>query len=230
VTVNELVEKASVLRAEGKTQAEIAEKLGRSMSAVSLYLNPERLLKHRERSKAFSRKWRQENPDLAKSRAAKWQSENREKVNARQRRYWANNLDRKRQYQREYYRAYFEKNPSRERAHILRCALIAWMLGTSRKRRDGLNMSDVVGCTPAEFRAHLESQFTGAMTWDTWGSEWEIDHIRPLVGFDMLDDAQAKVAMHWSNTRPVHPSVNRGRERREKLIGPKGGFIGQKEP
>lgn len=214
-----LIKEAQELRAAGHTIPEIAVKIKRSISAVSLYLNPEQMQAHRDRNRVYAKKLYQEKPEVVKARSSKWQAENRDKVNARQRRYWANNADRKRQYQREFYRAHFEKNPSQHRAHILRCALTSWMFGASKKRRDGTDMNEIVGCTPEQFCGHLESQFTGTMTWLTYGKDWEIDHIRPLIQFDMMDPEQAKVAMHYSNTRPIHPSLNRGRERREKLMG-----------
>lgn len=215
----EFIQKANELRSIGKTIPEIAEALGKSKSAVALYLNPDRMQKHRERSKAYAKQLRSTDPQRVYAASLKWARANRDKVNARQRRYWQEHKESKRQYQRDYYHALFQKNPSKHHALILRCALCNWMKGHSRKRRDGLSLPELVGCSLEQFRAHLESQFTGEMSWKTYGKEWELDHIEPLFGFDMLDDVQAKKAMHYTNTRPLHPSLNRGRERREHRMG-----------
>jgi hypothetical protein len=215
----ELIRKSAELRALGKTIPEIAEALGKSKSSVMLYLNPTRLQAHRDRNKAYQKHLLQTDPQRVYAASLKWAQANRDKVNARQRRYWQENKEWKRQYQRDYYHALFQKDPSKHQALLLRCALCNWMKGHSKKRRDGLSVAELVGCTLEQFRAHLEAKFTGAMSWSTYGKEWELDHIEPLFTFNLLDLEQVRKAFHYSNTRPLHPSLNRGRERREHRMG-----------
>lgn len=47
----------------------------------------------------------------------------------------------------------------------------------------------LLGCTAAEAVAHIEGQFAAGMSWANYG-EWEIDHIRPLAGFDLTDPSR----------------------------------------
>ena len=59
-----------------------------------------------------------------------------------------------------------------------------------------------------ELVAHLESQFEDWMTWDNYGPEWHIDHIKPCASFDFNDPEQQHECFHWTNTRPLRASEN----------------------
>lgn len=83
----------------------------------------------------------------------------------------------------------------------VKMAVAAQGTGKSKKTME------LVGCTVAEVRAHLESQFKDGMSWDNFG-EWHIDHIRPLVSFDLKDPEQQKIAFHKSNMQPLWASEN----------------------
>lgn len=62
----------------------------------------------------------------------------------------------------------------------------------------------LLGCTIPELRLHLESQFQPGMSWANWSrAGWHIDHIRPLVSFDLSDPSQCAAACHYTNLRPL---------------------------
>lgn len=65
-----------------------------------------------------------------------------------------------------------------------------------------------LGCSLPDLRSHIESLFKPGMTWNNYG-EWEIDHIRPLAGFDLSDPTQALREVHFSNLQPLWKSENR---------------------
>jgi excisionase family DNA binding protein len=79
-----------------------------------------------------------------------------------------------------------------------------------RDSEEGLAI-DLLGCSIAELKAHLESQFcdhpeTGEpMTWDNWtrNGGWRITYIRPLSSFDLTDRVQQFQACHYTNIRPA---------------------------
>ncbi len=63
-----------------------------------------------------------------------------------------------------------------------------------------------LGCTVQELRTHLETQFKPGMTWENWGhshGKWQIDHIRPLAGFDLTQREQLLQACHYTNLQPL---------------------------
>ena len=63
----------------------------------------------------------------------------------------------------------------------------------------------LLGCTVAEARKHIESQFKPWMSWENHGPRgWHIDHIKPLSAFDLADPAQVAEACHFTNLRPLH--------------------------
>lgn len=66
-----------------------------------------------------------------------------------------------------------------------------------------------LGCSPADFRAHIEAQFRPGMTWENRGVVWEIDHIKPVCAFDLTDPAERLLVNHFTNLRPVWPEENR---------------------
>ncbi len=78
-----------------------------------------------------------------------------------------------------------------------------------RNTRAGSAVSDL-GCSIAEFRIHIESQFLPDWDWTkkSWGPMWHLDHIKPLATFDLTDRSQILEACHWSNLRPYPAKLN----------------------
>lgn len=62
----------------------------------------------------------------------------------------------------------------------------------------------------SDLRAHLEAQFTPEMNWENWGAVWEVDHIKPVSGFQYqsLADPLFREAWALSNLRPLLREVN----------------------
>ena len=69
----------------------------------------------------------------------------------------------------------------------------------------------LLGCTVAEFVAHIESGWTPGMSWGNYGlarGQWNIDHIVPCASFDLFDPAEQRRCFHFSNCRPMWASEN----------------------
>ncbi|HEX7906352.1 MAG TPA: hypothetical protein VF487_20905 [Chitinophagaceae bacterium] len=51
------------------------------------------------------------------------------------------------------------------------------------------------------------------MNWDSFGKNWQFDHIIPVAYFDFSDTEEMKMCWNFANLRvdPVHPNKNRGR-------------------
>lgn len=75
----------------------------------------------------------------------------------------------------------------------------------------------VLGCSIDFFKKHIEGQFRDGMSWDNHGNgegKWNIDHITPLVKFNLFDLEEQKKAFHYSNMRPLWFMDNMQRPRK----------------
>jgi hypothetical protein len=69
----------------------------------------------------------------------------------------------------------------------------------------------LLGCSRAEFMAHIERQFTKGMTWDNNGTgpgKWHLDHITPCSVFDQSVEHQRRACWHFTNLRPMWSIAN----------------------
>jgi hypothetical protein len=141
---------------------------------------------NREKARACCKAWRKANPERARAQTKAWRDANREKV-----RTWR---ARRRQEDVQF-----------RLATVLRARLHNALCGNFKS---GSAVRDL-GCSIAELKAHLESQFEPGMTWDNWAVDgWHIDHIIPLAAFDLTDREQFKQACHYTNLRPLWAAAN----------------------
>jgi predicted nucleic acid-binding Zn ribbon protein len=76
------------------------------------------------------------------------------------------------------------------------------------RSKGSITTTGVLGCSPGFLRSHIESQFTRGMTWENYGSFWQVDHIQPCALFDHMDDDQVKKCWHFSNLQPLRSEEN----------------------
>lgn len=57
-----------------------------------------------------------------------------------------------------------------------------------------------------ELKIHLESKFTDKMNWDNYGTEWVVDHIKPVSKFDK--DTDISIVCALSNLQPLNKLEN----------------------
>ena len=60
-----------------------------------------------------------------------------------------------------------------------------------------------LGCSIEFLVAYLQEQFYGDMSWDNYGSYWEIDHIEELHTFDLSSRKQFLKAVNYTNLQPL---------------------------
>ncbi len=87
----------------------------------------------------------------------------------------------------------------------------------------------MIGCSGIKLVEHLESQFKDGMTWDNHGTgyrideqgnttfikEWQIDHIKPVCQFNLLDPEQLKRVHHYTNLQPLWSEENLAKPKKE---------------
>lgn len=89
--------------------------------------------------------------------------------------------------------------------HNVRCRL--WLAVKNKSH----SMTQELGCKNYELREYLESKFEDWMTWDNYGSEWEIDHVIPLSKVDLNNSDDFKKVCHYTNLMPMSISKNRSK-------------------
>ncbi len=81
-------------------------------------------------------------------------------------------------------------------------------LAIDRDTKCGSAVNDL-GCSILEFKSYIESKFQPGMSWDNWSKDgWHIDHIKPLVSFDLSDRKQLLEACHYTNLQPLWANEN----------------------
>lgn len=71
--------------------------------------------------------------------------------------------------------------------------------------RAGSAVNDL-GCSIEDFRNYTEALWEPGMSWENWGKgpgTWQIDHIRPLVSFDLSKRGDLLQACHFLNLQPL---------------------------
>ena len=76
----------------------------------------------------------------------------------------------------------------------------------------------LVGCTPNELKAYIESKFDGNMNWENYGSYWHIDHIKPCASFDLSNIEEQQKCFHYTNLQPLEAKENMRKGKREAPI------------
>src|SRR5579864_2418006 len=60
-----------------------------------------------------------------------------------------------------------------------------------------------LGCTIEFLTAYLQNKFYGKMTWDNYGTYWEIDHVNALWKFDLTKREEFLMAVNFTNLQPL---------------------------
>lgn len=79
---------------------------------------------------------------------------------------------------------------------------IAYVVRRGKLSKCGRTVS-LVGCTYVELKDRLEAWFRNGMTWDNWGTAWQIDHIQPISSFDLSNPDHQRQCCHYSNLQPL---------------------------
>ena len=190
------------------------------------------------------RKYAKENVELERERTKKWQAENPEKFKESHRASREKHRDERirmtrdwRQKSKEHLQAYNKANRERDRKRLRewvkakyqsdpKYALIVKVRGLTLRSIKTLGFkkksttAQILGCDWEEFQAHIESQFYGGMTWDSFQqknhvgtSMVEIDHIIPISSAKNEEEVM-KLSNH-KNLRPLWWWENR--EKRDKI-------------
>ncbi len=140
----------------------------------------------------YNKQYRKDNPEYIAKLNKNWCENNRERVNKKS---------------REWQNWKMRTDLDFRLRSLLRQRLYKAVRG---RYRSGSAVRDL-GCSIVFLKQHLKSQFQEGMSWDNYGSEWEIDHIKPLSLFDLSDRTQLLRACNWQNLQPLWVFDNRSK-------------------
>jgi len=134
------------------------------------------------------------NLDSTKERVKRWRLEN------------ADDLKKKKN---EYIKERYNNNTS-YRVHSCFSSLIRSSLNRRNGSKKGQKAFDIVGYSFEEYSKHLERQFDKHMSWDNYGSYWQVDHIIPRSAFMFTSYEDEGFKNCWSlrNLRPLERMKN----------------------
>jgi hypothetical protein len=67
---------------------------------------------------------------------------------------------------------------------------------------------EIIGCSPAQIKLHLESQWSPEMNWENYGTYWQVDHIIPCARFDLSKPEEQRRCFHYTNLQPLTAKDN----------------------
>lgn len=70
------------------------------------------------------------------------------------------------------------------------------------------SIQNILGCNYDFLIKWLECNFKPDMTWENYGTYWDIDHVIPLSLFDFSQEINIKICYNWINLRPLEKKVN----------------------
>lgn len=147
---------------------------------------------NREKSINYSKQYRQTNKD----KIAEYDKQHYQKVKTQIR-------QRKNQYQLNRRK----NNPAIKLRHNISNIICLALNG----RKNGKSMLKYIPYTIQDLKNHLESQFDSNMSWDNYGSYWQIDHIYPQskLPYTSMEDENFKKCWSLNNLRPLEGVANR---------------------
>lgn len=138
-------------------------------------------------SKLKTYKWRQDN------------SEGFQKICERYRQ-----RDDYREKQNAYKRANYKNNPIERLTSNYRLYLRNYIFkGIISKKID-----KIVGLSQEQMKDWLEFNFKTGMSWDNYGTVWNLDHVIPCSSYDLEDEYELNECFSWKNTLPVYCKEN----------------------
>ena len=160
-----------------------------------------------EKERETVRAWQRAHPKKVRDIIKKWNSENKERIKVNKKIWELANPEKVKKNRNKYQKSRYDRDENFKIRKTLRTRINS-ALRAQGASRTASAVKDL-GCTIPEFKAYMEGLFKPGMTWDNHSLDgWHIDHIRPLVAFDLSDPEQQKLACHYTNLQPLWAEDN----------------------
>lgn len=157
--------------------------------------------KHKAKRHADKKRQRERDREIISQRRKDRYRKNKEKICKAVSDYAKRNRPAINKRQREYQAERKKTDPSFKLGITLR-ARIKTALAKGYKK--AAKTTELLGCSVAELKVHLENQFQPGMSWENQGRYgWHIDHIIPCAAFDLSNEDEQRRCFHYSNLQPL---------------------------
>uniref|UniRef100_A0A6M3L9U4 Putative HNH endonuclease n=1 Tax=viral metagenome TaxID=1070528 RepID=A0A6M3L9U4_9ZZZZ len=163
-------------------------------------------MKNEEKQKEYSKLWEEAHKEERKERNRIKYLSNSEYILERNRLWRKNNPEKIRE---------LSKIASRKSRGIpkgrLNCSMSANLRIALKGNKAGRHWEDLVKFTVDQLKRHLERRFTNGMTWENYGTYWEIDHKVPIsvFNFERPEDIDFRLCWSLKNLHPLEKTKNR---------------------
>jgi len=161
---------------------------------------------NKENLKIYNKKYYEQNKERAKSNKQRYYKDNKEKLLEYNKKYYQENKEHYAEYIKTYQNERYHSDPDFKLSCLVRqfCCRVT----NAVKEDKELQSLEYLGCSIAEFKAHIESQWQEGMTWENHSKDgWHIDHIKPLDWFIKNSDDPWQ-ANHYLNLQPLWAEEN----------------------
>jgi len=212
----EIKEKSAKQRALNKDKLRISKKIYREKNSEEIKKKEkEQRLLNPEKYKTYAKKYYAKNKEKIKETVKKYRIANPEKIAAAKKLWVPKNPEKYKETRKKWRTENPEKIKAIRRKHE---QTIGYKINHSMRRsiglsikgnKDGRRWEDLVGFTFAQFKKHMEKQFTEGMTWENHG-DWHIDHILPKskFNFEKPEDEDFKKCWALKNLQPLWAADN----------------------
>ena len=177
------------------------------------------------KDKEKGKKYRLEHKDEKKEYNIKYRLEHKEEAKESNKKYLLEHKHEKNEQGKKWRKIQYDNDPIYKRLRLIRGRfrnIIFKMItnGNITERNDSKCLK-FFGTTVDGFKKHIESQFTGTMSWYNYGrmdnpDAWQLDHIISLGSFDFNIEENFTKAFHYTNTQPLMSSDHLEKSSKEK--------------
>lgn len=160
---------------------------------------------------AYMTQYRKANHKYLNEKNTEWRIANAEKHKANAREWYYKNRDHVQAVQQQYKKDRRQIDPAFKLTCNLRTRMYSVLKG---KHKIGSAIKDL-GCDTSELVKHLESQFESGMSWENYGTKWEVDHVLPLANYQLTDRGTYRRLAHYTNLQPMWMVHNRSKSNKE---------------
>jgi hypothetical protein len=181
--------------------------------------------KHKEKRLNTGKEWREKNLEHCKNRDNNYHAEHKEQRNESCKKYYEENREKIREHRKKFYQENKEKINEQRKKY--RQTFFYKVSQNLRKRTkyglgSGEGYNELLGCTyeflNEWFQFIFNLDFQDEMTFDNYGSVWEMDHVKPVSSFNLKNQDEINQCFNWKNLSPLLSTKNRRKNRYIKNI------------